>query len=261
MNGALERFIRQATVDDYARVRAGGATDDRSHRWLYGFAVAIVSAVLVILLVAAVGTVRATGESREGARAVLAQKVLDVESLVTRQQNDVDDLMVQVSALRESLNVDTASEASESELAALSAAAGVSALSGPGVTVVIDDAPDAEAGSLNRVLDRDLQDIVNALWQMGASGIAVNDQRLTQSTAIRGAGEAILVNYRPLQRPYTVSAVGTQSTAAGADDLDALLDLLSREYGLVSQVTTGDVTLPEGQVHDPITVETVEGAS
>ena len=64
-------------------------------------------------------------------------------------------------------------------MADLAARAGTGVLAGPGVTVTIDDAADAEAGSLNRVLDRDLQDIVNVLWRMGASGVAVNGQRLT----------------------------------------------------------------------------------
>ncbi len=116
---------------------------------------------------------------------------------------------------------------------------------------MVDDAPDAEAGSLNRVLDRDLQDIVNVLWRSGATGVAVNDQRLTATTAIRAAGEAILVNYQPLTRPYRVYAVGTSTSGTGDSGLERLLDGLSTDYGLVTEMTTGDVALPAGELRSP----------
>ena len=45
--------------------------------------------------------------------------------------------------------------------------------------------------------------VINGLWEAGAEAIAINGQRLTALSAIRFAGEAILVNYRPLARPYS----------------------------------------------------------
>ena len=59
-----------------------------------------------------------------------------------------------------------------------------------------------------RVYDRDLQDVVNALWLAGAEAMSINGQRLTAATAIRSAGEAILVNSRPLSPPSLVHAIG-----------------------------------------------------
>lgn len=50
--------------------------------------------------------------------------------------------------------------------------------------------------------------IVNGLWQAGATDMAINGRRLTPTSAIRAAGEAILVNYRPMSPPYVVSAIG-----------------------------------------------------
>jgi uncharacterized protein YlxW (UPF0749 family) len=58
------------------------------------------------------------------------------------------------------------------------------------------------------VRDSDLQLVVNALWQSGAEAIAVNDQRLTNLSAIRAAGDAILVNDHPLTLPYRLQAIG-----------------------------------------------------
>jgi uncharacterized protein YlxW (UPF0749 family) len=59
-----------------------------------------------------------------------------------------------------------------------------------------------------RVQDRDLQDLVNGLWAAGAEAVDVNGQRLTALTAIRSAGDAVLVDFRPLSPPYVVRAVG-----------------------------------------------------
>jgi uncharacterized protein YlxW (UPF0749 family) len=62
--------------------------------------------------------------------------------------------------------------------------------------------------NLGRVLDRDLQALANALWQCGAEAIAINGQRLTAVSTIRSAGEAILVDFRPVTRPYVLTAIG-----------------------------------------------------
>ncbi|MGO1341870.1 MAG: DUF881 domain-containing protein, partial [Cellulosimicrobium funkei] len=54
----------------------------------------------------------------------------------------------------------------------------------------------------------DLQRVVNALWAGGAEAVAINDQRLTGLSAIRSAGDAVLVDLQPLVGPYRVEAIG-----------------------------------------------------
>ncbi len=98
------------------------------------------------------------------------------------------------------------------QVAQLAALAAQTTVTGPGLVVTVDDA-DAPAGtsqnqSLGRVLDTDLQLVVNGLWAAGAEAISVNGVRLTSLSSIRSAGDAILVDYRPLARPYAVSAIG-----------------------------------------------------
>lgn len=248
MNDVLERFLRQATQDDYLLVPDEPRPSRRPG--LGGVLVAVAAALLGVVIVAAAVTFRSSADVRTSTQAALSERV---GSLTTEVQ-DLQALVVERTATVDELRIDLldteglmARDAERNELAALG---GVAELSGPGVVVTIDDAPDAAAGSLNRVLDRDLQDIVNALWRMGAQGIAVNGQRLTQTSAIRGAGEAILVNYQPLTRPYVVAAVGTSSAGPGASDLEQLLDVLGRDYGLVSDTVIGDVALPAGETHE-----------
>jgi uncharacterized protein YlxW (UPF0749 family) len=101
----------------------------------------------------------------------------------------------------------------------LGLAAGELPVQGPGLRLTLDDAPtaqdavggdpradaDSDAGT---VYDGDLQVVVNGLWAAGAESIAVNGQRLTALSAIRSAGQAILVDFRALRRPYVIEAVG-----------------------------------------------------
>jgi uncharacterized protein YlxW (UPF0749 family) len=86
---------------------------------------------------------------------------------------------------------------------------GTRSVTGPGVVVEIDDAESADAADAQAsVLDLDIQQVVNGLWAAGAEAVAVNGQRVTALTAIRSANDVILVNFRPLNPPYEVSAIG-----------------------------------------------------
>ncbi|MDX6291594.1 MAG: hypothetical protein QOH50_669 [Kribbellaceae bacterium] len=87
---------------------------------------------------------------------------------------------------------------------------GAVAASGPGLKAVIDDAKDTS--KQGRLLDVDLQQLVNGLWTAGAEAISVNGHRLTSLTAIRSAGSAITVDYTSLTPPYTVLAIGETAT-------------------------------------------------
>jgi len=97
-------------------------------------------------------------------------------------------------------------EDTRAELAELEAATGVGPVTGPGVLVVVDDGGSGDRQS--QIVDADLRQLVNQLWRSGAEAIAINGHRLSSRTAIRGAGDAITVDYRSLTRPYRVEAIG-----------------------------------------------------
>ena len=58
------------------------------------------------------------------------------------------------------------------------------------------------------MLAKDLQFVTNALWGSGAEAVSINGKRLTSTSAIRFAGSALIVDYRPLTRPYVITALG-----------------------------------------------------
>jgi uncharacterized protein YlxW (UPF0749 family) len=82
--------------------------------------------------------------------------------------------------------------------------------------VTVQDAPEGSVTDGGRVLDLDLQQVVNGLWQAGAEAVAVNGQRVGPLTAIRSAEQVVLVNYNPVTSPYVVSAIGDPRTLPAA---------------------------------------------
>lgn len=127
---------------------------------------------------------------------------------------------------------------------------GAVAVRGPGMVVKLTDGSGGglvdpgDAPAESRVRDADVQFVVNELWAAGAEAIAVNDERLTSLSAIRNAGDAILVDLQPLNGPtYTIEAVGDpeemQVEFARSAGL-GFLQLLSAEYDIKNEVTTSE---------------------
>lgn len=90
---------------------------------------------------------------------------------------------------------------------------GYLAVTGPGLRITVDDAPEGDAAQ--RVRDDDLLLLVDGLWAAGAEAVAINGQRLTMRTQLQNSGQAIHVNVRPLNPPYVVEAIGDPDTLEG----------------------------------------------
>lgn len=162
---------------------------------------------------------RAEAEQLEGRRIALEAQVAEAQGAVLEQD-------------------DTGAAERLTEFEA--AGAGVP-MSGPGTVLVLEDSaplpssPGAANGTVNRVTDGDLQIAVNGLWAAGAEAISVNGQRIGPTTAIRTAGSAILVDFRPLSPPYRVTALGDTEqlrTAIDASETGAYLSEISTRFGI-----------------------------
>ncbi|MCU1592181.1 MAG: hypothetical protein JWP11_3437, partial [Frankiales bacterium] len=221
--------------------------------------------VTAVLLLLALGLVTGTAAAQVRKRQAAAGTVrTQLVGEVHRRTADSDALAAQAARLRREVSAeqDVALASSSTgaavarQLAALRLAAGVDPVTGPGLVVRLDDAASAAAAESDRggqvasgrVLDRDLQDAVNGLWTAGAEAVAINGLRLSALTAIRSAGEAILVDYRPLSPPYTLRALGDPGTLeAGFAESAAgrRLSTYTSLYGLQLVVRRSDrQTLP-----------------
>ncbi|MDH6580052.1 uncharacterized protein YlxW (UPF0749 family) [Kitasatospora sp. MAP5-34] len=181
-------------------------------------------------------------------RDALVRRVNDSTGAADRMQKQIQDLRHQVDRAQQQA-LPTGSNGSLAELAGR---VGTGEVSGPGVKLVIDDASGTGGGSASdprladgfhdtgRLRDRDLQLIVNGLWQAGAEAVSVNGQRLTVLSAIRAAGDAILVDNRPLVPPYTVLVAGDGPRLAAAfqdDEAGRYLKIIQDSYGIRSTLS------------------------
>jgi uncharacterized protein YlxW (UPF0749 family) len=148
------------------------------------------------------------------------------------------------------------------ELSKLELAAGTVPVTGPGLVLTVDDAlttadPNnpaanprvATAPDQGKVIATDLQILVNGLWQAGAEAISVNDHRLTARAAIRAAGAAILVDYRPLTRPYIITAIGdpgSLSVQFAGNSGGSYLQSLTTNYNIRSNLQSRNSVVVPG---------------
>ncbi|MDG4800784.1 DUF881 domain-containing protein [Micromonospora sp. WMMD980] len=211
----------------------------------------LVLAVIGFLFAVAYRETMAGEPSRATARAGLIAEIKKREAETDRLTGRAERLREEVGRQRDA----ALSGSQASRLRNLEAGTGLGRVRGDGVVVRLTDAPqdkDAVTGEEKngppRVLYSDLQRVANALWAAGAEAVAVNGQRLTATSTIRQAGEAILVDYRPVTSPYEVQAIGPGSSMRDRfDDSRAaeLMRYLARTAGLSFAVKeVDDLTLP-----------------
>lgn len=152
---------------------------------------------------------------------------------------------------------DGSTTAEDAKLKALERDAGTKKLSGRAVAVTLDDAPpnatanpgypDPQPNDLV-IHQQDLQAVVNALWQGGARGIQVMDQRLISTSAVRCVGNTLILQGRVYSPPYKITAVGDPDRLKKALDNSSSIRnylLYVKAYGLGWKVDErGAVTLP-----------------
>jgi len=250
--GLLPYINAHAIDEDYALAAArrepGAAPVPRR----VGRRGAVVLAVFAILAVTAAVQTSQDSVSEEKERRDLVAQVKDRRALVDSERRSIARLTAETRALESSLLRTTQdSDGLLAEVNRLRLRSGIGPAVGPGVQILADDAPDADSDR-NRVLDSDLQKLVNGLWEAGAEAISINGERLTTLSAIRHAGSAITVNFRSLERPYRILAIGDpntmptrfQASSTGSTWLD-----LVNEVGLVYSMTTkSSLRLPGADV-------------
>ena len=169
------------------------------------------------LLFATSGRTAQGTDLRAGEVTVLSGLISQRETAIARQANQLSDLQKQVERLTAQAatrNGDVAAAQSAGDAGALSAA--LVPLTGPGVVISLDDAPARPDGSLpvnarpdDLVIHQsDVQAVVNAVWAAAADGVAIMDQRLIATSAVRCVGNTLLLQGRTYSPPFVVTAIG-----------------------------------------------------
>lgn len=222
----LTHVMDHSLDEGYAEAAArregdGTAGLPRQARAKLGLAAGLVLIALVVTLGAAQARVSAPVVAKE--RQELIDRIDGETHAADSLESEVEKLRKDVGARQRAALLQHGGD--QGELVAL--LSGATPVEGPGVKLVVDDADETDQGDdgprgtsgfadTSRVRDRDMQRVVNGLWESGAEAVAINGQRLTALSAIRAAGDAILVDNRPLVPPYTVLAVGESKKLASA---------------------------------------------
>jgi len=153
---------------------------------------------------------------------------------------------------------DGSTRAQDEKLSGLEKSAGTQQVKGSAITVTLNDAPPNATAKLPGypepqpdylvIHQQDLQAVVNALWQGGAKGIKVMDQRLISTSAVRCVGNTLILQGRVYSPPYKITAVGDperlQQSLAASKAIQTYMVYVN-VYGLGWKVTEdGAVTLP-----------------
>lgn len=150
----------------------------------------------------------------EGSRAHVAEAILRLESEQAELKKTVGQLREQIAAQQaQSANAKTALTEIGAELETQKMNAGMTALKGPGLQVIVDDSsgktiPAGDDPNSYIIHEYHLRDVINALWQAGAEAIAINGERVVGTTSVYCVGSTIMVNSTRLSPPYEIVAIG-----------------------------------------------------
>jgi uncharacterized protein YlxW (UPF0749 family) len=239
-----------------ARARSQGARPGRG------------AVVLTVLIAVLCGWIVARGVSelrrpepgQAAGRATLEREIQRRTAAADVRQHQIQQLRAEIAAAQETQLTSQGDSVLADRVQQLGLLTGELPVNGPGLEFSISDARPADtqgaavdpraasAADEGRVLDRDLQLVVNGLWGAGAEAIAINGRRLTSLSAIRSAGQAILVDFRPLVPPYRIQAIGDASglqTGFSSSPAGEYLQSLRDNFGVQVSITSAkELRLP-----------------
>lgn len=185
----------------------------------------------------------------------LSSLVSNEASHYHRLQTQVADLNHEVAALTRQVG-STSVRRYQQESSGLKLPAGLTPVSGAGLTVTLADAPDSliqsTNGDPNRLVvhQQDVQAVVNALWRGGATAITIQGQRIISTTGIKCAGSAIQLQGVPYPEPFVIKAVGDINSLTASLDNDAYVSLY-REQAADPTIDIGWSMEPSSEIHAP----------
>ncbi|GLY19055.1 membrane protein [Kineosporia sp. NBRC 101677] len=159
--------------------------------------------------------------------------------LLVAENHRVQEQSTRVAELREQVRTDTEAAAQtdatirglEEGSADVEAVAGLLPVSGPGLTITLDDAPrDSSVPDQARpddlvVHQQDVQAVVNALWAGGAEAMMLMDQRVISTSAVRCVGNTLILQGRVYSPPYVIRAIGDVDGMRSAVDASPQINI------------------------------------
>ena len=220
-------------------------------------------AAIVPLVAAGAGVMFATSaqtsqgtDLRSSGRTDLVDVVRAQNLSVRQRAQAVKELQDQVDALTAQVAPGNAEVARlRADAAALAPSVGTQAVTGPALSVSLDDAkrtaaslPPGYTADDIVVHQQDVQNVVNALWAGGAEAMMLQDQRVISTSAVRCVGNTLILQGRVYSPPYVIQAIGDQAgMRAALDGSKPIKDYrdYANLFGLAYDVTSkGEASFP-----------------
>lgn len=228
--------------------------------------------LLVPLTALGAGLLFATSASTARGTDLRADRRLQLTELIARERQASDRQEQAAVALRAEVRRSAADAAvADSRIVrasaprALEVAAGLVPVSGPSLTVSLDDAPRRKGrpvtGDPNDLVvhQQDLESVVNALWAGGAEAMTLMGLRIVSTSAVRCVGSTVLLDGQVFSPPFRVTAVGDPAALRRAVEAEPGVQLFQEyvdRFGLGFEVTSARrTTLPA--YHGPLELPNV----
>jgi uncharacterized protein YlxW (UPF0749 family) len=216
------------------------------HRFSSKIAAIVAFAAAGFLLAAS--TITANGSDIRVERpAELRDLVRNEATKIDRIENELVDLQNQIQEITNSSQRNQI-ETTKLKIEQLSPVAGFTAMAGPGLTVILNDAPQVdlsipenERPDVNDLLihQEDVQSVVNALWAGGAQGVTLMGKRVISTSAVKCVGNTLLLHGKVYSPPFKIQAVGDVTKLTSSLRTDPNVTILQDYvdlYGLVFDV-------------------------
>jgi uncharacterized protein YlxW (UPF0749 family) len=216
------------------------------HRFSSKIAAIVAFAAAGFLLAAS--TLTANGSDIRVERPAQLRDLVRNEAIkIDRIENDLVDIQNQIQEISNS-SARTQLENTKQKIEQLAPIAGFTAMSGPGLTVILNDAPQVdlsipenERPDVNDLLihQEDVQSVVNALWAGGAQGVSLMGKRVISTSAVKCVGNTLLLHGKVYSPPFKIQAVGDVAKLTNSLRTDPNVTILQDYvdlYGLVYDV-------------------------
>ncbi len=196
-----------------------------------------------LLFATSAATARGT-DLRAGRRTQLTELIAAQQADVASQERAASRLRTEVSAAAVTAAAGSSVVAAERNRGqALALVAGTTSVTGPALTVSLDDAPRPAPGRRPAsdnpddlvVHQQDVQSVVNGLWAGGAEAMTLMGERVISTSAVRCVGNTLLLHGRVYSPPFVITAVGDPDrlrAALAAEPGVALLQRYVDRFGL-----------------------------
>ena len=166
----------------------------------YSTALTVTCVVLGVIIGVQANTVKQQRVSTEN------QRLSEAIVALNQMQAERDALLEQNKALEKTLKEGSFG----TEMEELLVFAGLTEVTGAGVTVTMNDSSTRGGSDMNAYLvhAEDLLSVVNELNGAGAKAVSINGQRMVGQSAITCAGSIVMVNGVRVAAPFEIKAVG-----------------------------------------------------